>query len=165
MRVLFTTSKHLISQIIRYYTNFDSSHVAMEVNDYVYESTTPNVTKTEYKKFLKTNRIVHNINLDEVYPYLTEIDNYTVEKLAEKFLNKRYGYLTLLGIMLNDALNITWFADGHKSFICSEFVTVLLNSVIPDELPIRKIPDFVTPKDLYKILNKHHKKFQRRKKL
>jgi len=161
MHVLFTTSDGLVSRIIRRYENFPASHVAIEINGLVYESVSKGVIKTDFNQYYFNNDVVYSLNLEKIYPYLLPIDEFTARNLAEKYLGENYGFLTLIGIVLNDYLNIKLFADGKKSFICSEYVSIILNSIIPNELNIDKIPDYITPKDLYEQLNKHEKILKR----
>ena len=154
MILLWTTSNSPVSWMIRKYTNFKASHIAIAIKHqdgthYVYEAVSRGVVKSSLNDFKRKNKVVDEINLRNVYPYLNDISENTVKTIANEFVGINYGHLTLLGIVLNDYFKTKWFADGRRTMICSELVWRLMNVVIPESLQFSKIPDFVTPKDVW----------------
>jgi hypothetical protein len=145
LRVCNTRSKKpkLAGKIIMKWEKTDYSHSILIFDDIVYESSYFGCEIQLLDKFLKTDIIVTEARIeldDETYEALQMLaDMYVTDDVP-------YGYLTLLGIALNETIGVKWFADGKKSMICSEFVFWVCQDIL--QIPDEEI-DFISPKDLF----------------
>jgi hypothetical protein len=134
----------LLSKIIMKWEGTDYSHSIAIFGDWVYESSSHGCAKLLLSDFLKENIIVtedrREVSLERYAFLLNKAEQAITDDIP-------YGYLNLLGVAINDVTGWTWFADGAKSMICSEFIFWIFQDElgIPDE----EI-DLISPRDLFK---------------
>lgn len=141
---LSTRAKSIFSWLIRLYQKTKYSHtyirIEMKSFDLVLDATAHGVTIRNYKDFKKKNKIIEEKVLDQQFISPDDLAN-----TAVPFLGKKYGYLTLLGILLKDLGIKNIGNDGTKSFICSELVARVLEKYIGIDTGSF---DYITPKDI-----------------
>lgn len=153
----------IASEVIKIYQgNTPYSHVYIrlydnEINKWiVYEASYGYLHAISFDNFKEHNNIFHEFDFD------IDIDQYLkVKDFCIDSLQKRYGFLTILGILTKRYLGIKLGKDGDKTYICSEFGTRILEVTgVLDYKKLSKTPDYMTPLDLYKITEKINQKIK-----
>lgn len=126
-----------LSYLIRLFLGTSYSHTYVEIDEVIYHATGRGVVKADKNKFLKKNKVVKE--------YEFNVDKVEVLLICLLYVGKKYGYLTLLGILLKEMFGIKIGNDDNKTFICSEFVGMILEIVFDVELGDQ---NYFTPKDI-----------------
>jgi len=117
---------NVVSKIIRLHEGTQASHVYIKFYSQrydlwlVYEASRGYVRFIEESNWKKINESLGEKQID-CGDQMDEIVKWCIQKSSTK-----YGYLTLLGILLKCDKMIE---DGNKSFICTELAAKLLNLI------------------------------------
>jgi len=132
------------------YEKKDISHIIYLIDDTVYEAVREGFLSCKYEDWLKENHRVWEQDIVKRY-FFSEERCVRFEDDCKAFVVKKtkYGTLTLVGIIINDKTDLTWFADGTKRVICSEVAIYLLKDYIG---ALTKPADYYTPLDIIKLL-------------
>jgi len=134
--------------------NTPYSHVYIKVLDdctgnyIVYEAAYGYFHCLEYDNFK-----AHN-NIDKEYTYNITQDEYTqIMKYSQKLLQKKYGYMTVIGIYLKGKFGLKGFGDDDdKTIICSEYAYNVLKALgMLDKI---ENADYITPLDVRNLVDK-----------
>ena len=143
MRILFTKSDRIGSNLIRWGLEEPVSHVAMEVENLVLHSTWDGVDIDHIHTFLETREIVCSVEIPELgWEKMLEI--------ARKYEGRSYDFVGLL-LFAGAALSRKFFGtplpkyntwNQKEAFLCTEIATMALfgreNGIItPYELYLR----------------------------
>lgn len=155
MTVVFSTSKHLFSKVIRFLTRSKVSHASISVHLHgvpvIIESTVGGVKIYPRAKFEKENTLVYEY---EVLP-----DMYAELKRAIEDVGEGYDYVGILGYI--PVIVAKWFKKKVKNplasankMVCAEFVVSIDkdNKMFPKE--ITDAAEEVSPQDLVDVCNK-----------
>jgi hypothetical protein len=130
------------------------SHVYIKVLDdctgnyIVYEAAYGYFHCLEYNNFKD-----HNI-VDKEFTYNISQSEYTqILKYSQNLLQKKYGYMAIIGIYLKDKLGIKGIGDDDdKRIICSEYAYNVLR--ILGMLDKVENADYITPLDVRNLVDK-----------
>lgn len=161
MTVVFSTSKHLFSKVIRFVTRSKVSHASISVHLYgvpvIIESTVGGVKIYPRDKFEKENTLVYEY---EVIPDVHDALQQAIEDVGE-----HYDYVGILGYI--PVMIGRWFKKKVKNIlasptkmVCAEFVVKIDkdNKMFPKE--ITDAATEVTPEDLVEACNKRPEVFK-----
>lgn len=141
-------TKSFFSWLIRLYQKTKYSHTYIRIEtrtfDLILDATSRGVSLKNYKDFTKNNNIIEEKILDQ--QFLNEDD---FASIVIPLLGKKYGYITILGILLKNFGIKGIGKDGNKSFICSELVARVLEKYIGIDTGTF---DYITPKDIELLL-------------
>jgi hypothetical protein len=119
----------------------------------IYQASSTMVNFMNEATFNEHNEVVREFTLDVPELIKRSVIQYSIDQVG-----KPYGVKEAFGlaiIRLGEILGQRWknpFADGHQSFVCSELVADILIDVLWDQSGI--VPDDITPKDLFELLEK-----------
>lgn len=138
------------SLLVRWFTDSNFSHVGVELLDgFVTDATGGSgVSVTAKTKWMKHYHVVETIELP-----VTELEAGLALRFATDNMNKEYGFKQILSIALRKLgiIRTNIWGNGDKKFICSEYVTRMLESI---GLQLTDQPaDFIGPRKLYGLLN------------
>lgn len=137
VKILFTTSDKLMSQLICKVTGDPISHCAIQIDEFVIHSSVHGVEILPYRKFASLNKIVFAVQTDypateSLYKSIAEWHGHKYDVGALVYLGCRYA-LPFLFPKKN-----LWGASGM--FLCTELVQKLVE--LPND-------DMITPYQLY----------------
>lgn len=113
----------IFSSLTKLYQDTPYSHMYIRLYDsrtdkwIVYEASYGYTHSISYDKFKDENHIFHEYGIAS-----SENQELNILSFCQDNLQKKYGKLTVLGILFNRQFG----RDGDKTFICSEFVMRLL---------------------------------------
>ena len=147
---------NIISSLIMLVEKTNFSHCGWLHETVVYESIAHGCVATDSEQFLKKNKIVLSISIKDMFKDITAAEINKALRYANDNLGTRYGFLTLFfGIPLNKLFGTTFFSDGAKSMICSEFFCRIFEKRF--RRIFNKPLDMVTPMELgkkFKLIKK-----------
>lgn len=145
MQLLFTTSEKPMAKLIRWATDEDCSHCAIQWDNLVVHSNWKGVNIQFLDEFLKENRIIHSSPVQESEDRLTN----TIVRKDQSLYD--VGALLFLGVVLfcRRALGLRkwpkmnlWQSSGMD--LCTEFVTEFIDG---------KADSLITPHKLFERMN------------
>lgn len=142
------------SELIKLYQGFTCySHVYVRLFDeevkkwIVYEASYGDLHSIEFENLKEDNKICEEFEFD-----ITEEQYIKIKDFCIQSLQKKYGFMTIVGILTKSLFGIKLGNDGDKTYICSEFGTRILEIVgLLRYSMLAKTPDYMTPLDLYNI--------------
>jgi hypothetical protein len=141
------------SAAIKWYQGTDYSHTYIRFvdtetgKDVVFQASFGWTNLISWENFQKDNDVKFEKSFNIGKDQSLKLRNWVIDNL-----HKKYGYATLLGIILCDKFSICGIGDDDtKRFICSELVSEILDILNIIDLPNK---DYVTPKQLFEIINK-----------
>lgn len=121
--VIFTKPKskwNIFSRFVRLIERSEFSHVAFYFynQNIVVHSTHYRLNAESISLFTDKNQIMKHICVE-----LDSYRSYKLKRFIYENLGKKYGYLTILGVLISRIFKIkNPLADGDKTFFCSEMV-------------------------------------------
>jgi len=142
--ILLTSTRHIISKVIEWWTISRWSHVGVYVGDgLVIEATFPRVRKVPVSTFLKGCTevcVLRHIQWDT----LEDVQRKSFLEFLESKVGKPYDIRGLLSFVCRRSI------QNKSGYFCSELVSEAFSSIgIPIE---RKRPSWTTPEDIHSSL-------------
>ena len=137
MRIIYCTSSGFISALIRLFTFSKWSHVAIEYNGVVIDSTsTDGVAESSYKEFAAIHRSIH---IEE----LTGVNEEVVWRFLKSQVGKEYDFRAIFALPFRK----NW--QSNDAWFCSELVA---KALMKGGKKINLKSSRITPRDLWLIL-------------
>lgn len=127
----------LFAEVIKLYQGTDYSHVLIVRDGEVYQSNYKGAHKENVDQFLKDNKVVWQMAIDE--------DTVDWDYVEDSVKNKvPYGYTQIAAITVKTIFGIIIRERSSARLICSEFVGKALR--------MKWVNDFTTPEEIVKYL-------------
>ena len=137
MRIIYCTSNGFISALIRFFTFSKWSHVAIEFNGVVIDSTSVNgVAVSSYKRFAATHKSIH---MEE----LTGVNEEAVWRFLKSQIGKKYDFRAIFSFPFRRS----W--QRNSKWFCSELAA---EALIMGGRNLKIKSSRVTPRDLWAML-------------
>jgi hypothetical protein len=118
-----TIKLNIISKLIMLLQGTSYSHYSIElIDEILIHATRKGVHYSSKKEFLIKNKIVNTYNI------LVDANSHHLTDWAAIYINKRYGFFQIFGILLMSLriIKANPFGRGDKFIICSELVVYFL---------------------------------------
>ena len=137
MRIIYCTSNGFISALIRFFTFSKWSHVAIEYNGVVIDSTSVGgVAESSLKRFMATHKSIH---MEE----LTGVDEEAVWRFLKSQVGKKYDFRAIFAFPFRES----W--DEDDQWFCTE---ILAAAIIKGGRKLKIKSKRITPKGLWLML-------------
>lgn len=141
INLLFTTSNHWISKLIKFRIKEPVSHVALQINqNLVIHATFSGIKIESFQEFKKSNNIIFSLPIED------KTDNLYLDNLA-KYVGIKYDFLNIIWLFFFVKTGLANKWQNSKKYTCVEFVTEVLFNVADSTS---------TPYELYLKLKKKY---------